>query len=196
MVDKWWSWSCPGTYVTLVRPGIHGVIQDDGRFVSFSSHSPLSHYHPMSTASASPSTSTEETNDQDHGHTAGLAPRRVDHTYRNFSHLTTAGLPRKKSASNFPSKLHKILSTEEFAHVSLCYPPHAACRRKCMLDTLFEATVVCRVCACLSCLLLMPVSNNTSFAAITDHLLDGKHMRSSPLPSPTRSSTHTVPSFV
>ena len=47
-------------------------------------------------------------------------PRRVDHTYSDFSHVTAAGLPRKKSAANFPSKLHQILSTDEFEHVSLC----------------------------------------------------------------------------
>ena len=47
-------------------------------------------------------------------------PRWVNHTYRDYSHVSAEGLPRRKSATlNFPSKLHRILSTEEFAHVSL-----------------------------------------------------------------------------
>ena len=46
-------------------------------------------------------------------------PRRVDHTYRDYSNFPLAELPAgKKTPTNFPSKLHQILSTPEYAHVS------------------------------------------------------------------------------
>ena len=46
-------------------------------------------------------------------------PRRVDHTYRDYSNFPISELPvTKKTPTNFPSKLHQILSTAEFAHVS------------------------------------------------------------------------------
>ncbi|KAL3770875.1 LOW QUALITY PROTEIN: hypothetical protein ACHAW5_003963 [Stephanodiscus triporus] len=47
-------------------------------------------------------------------------PRRTDHTYRDFSRFAVDELPlNKKAQSNFPAKLHRILSTPEFSHVSL-----------------------------------------------------------------------------
>jgi hypothetical protein len=48
-----------------------------------------------------------------------LPPRRVDHTYRDFSNFPLDELPtRKRTPTNFPSKLHQILSNPEYAHVS------------------------------------------------------------------------------
>jgi len=47
-------------------------------------------------------------------------PRRVDHTYRDYSSYPLSELPSgKKSPSNFPSKLHQILAAHEYSHVSL-----------------------------------------------------------------------------
>lgn len=46
-------------------------------------------------------------------------PRRIDHTYRDFSNYPIDALPKVlKSATNFPSKLHHILSDPEYHHVS------------------------------------------------------------------------------
>lgn len=48
-------------------------------------------------------------------------PRRVDHTYRDYSNFPPQDLPPGKADKpprNFPSKLHAILSTPEYAHVS------------------------------------------------------------------------------
>jgi len=51
-------------------------------------------------------------------------PRRVDHTYRDYSNFPLAELPAgKKTPTNFPSKLHQILSTPEYAHVSSFLSP-------------------------------------------------------------------------
>lgn len=50
-----------------------------------------------------------------------LPPRRVDHTYRDFSNFPIDELPAargKRTPTNFPSKLHQILSNPEYAHVS------------------------------------------------------------------------------
>jgi hypothetical protein len=45
--------------------------------------------------------------------------RRVDHTYRDYSNFPLEELPtRKRAPTNFPSKLHQILSNPEYAHVS------------------------------------------------------------------------------
>ncbi len=46
-------------------------------------------------------------------------PRRVDHTYRDVSQFSFDKPHSNKTASaNFPDKLHKILSTPKFSHVS------------------------------------------------------------------------------
>jgi len=47
-------------------------------------------------------------------------PRRTDHTYCDFSKYAMDKLlpPNKKAQTNFPAKLHQILSTPEFLHVS------------------------------------------------------------------------------
>ena len=46
-------------------------------------------------------------------------PRRIDHTYRDYSNFPLHELPTvKKAPTNFPSKLHQILSTPAFSHVS------------------------------------------------------------------------------
>lgn len=55
----------------------------------------------------------------------------VDHTYRDFSQYkrdTTSGIrdefdQGKKLDSNFPAKLHKILSNQEYSHI-ICWMPH------------------------------------------------------------------------
>ena len=50
---------------------------------------------------------------------ARAPPRRVDHTYRDYSNYPMHELTQgKKVPSNFPSKLHQILSTPEYSHVS------------------------------------------------------------------------------
>jgi hypothetical protein len=45
-------------------------------------------------------------------------PRRVDHTYRDYSNFPTVDLPVLKAPTNFPSKLHHILSDPDNQHVS------------------------------------------------------------------------------
>ena len=46
-------------------------------------------------------------------------PRRVDHTYRDYSRTPLDELPLgKKGSTNFPAKLHRILSDPDCAHVS------------------------------------------------------------------------------
>ena len=46
-------------------------------------------------------------------------PRRVNHTYRDVSQFSfDKPHSTKKASANFPAKLHKILSTPEFSHVS------------------------------------------------------------------------------
>ena len=47
-------------------------------------------------------------------------PRHIDHTYRDYSNFPLGELPKgKKVSTNFPSKLHQILSTPVYSHVSL-----------------------------------------------------------------------------
>lgn len=58
-----------------------------------------------------------------------IPPRRVDHTYRDYSHFPAGDLQasrRKKSGTNFPTKLHLILCTDEFAHI-ISWMPHGRC---------------------------------------------------------------------
>ncbi len=51
--------------------------------------------------------------------TSRAPPRRIDHTYRDFSNYPVKNIPKvSKSQTNFPSKLHHILSDPELAHVS------------------------------------------------------------------------------
>lgn len=51
-------------------------------------------------------------------------PRRVDHTYREYSNFPPSELPiRKKAPTNFPSKLHQILSSSAYTHI-LSWMPH------------------------------------------------------------------------
>ena len=46
-------------------------------------------------------------------------PRKVDHTYRDFSNYPTDDLPPLSLApTNFPTKLHHILSDPDYHHVS------------------------------------------------------------------------------
>jgi len=45
-------------------------------------------------------------------------PRRVDHTYREYSKFPMNELPSGKKDNNFPAKVHRILSLPEYASVS------------------------------------------------------------------------------
>ncbi|KAL7532986.1 hypothetical protein ACHAWF_004307 [Thalassiosira exigua] len=50
--------------------------------------------------------------------------RRVDHTYREYSNYPAGDLPaQKKGPQNFPSKLHRILSTPDYDHI-IGWMPH------------------------------------------------------------------------
>lgn len=86
-----------------------GLLPDDDTLsLSFlNSNSPLQHHeHAAMMADGGTPTTT-------------LPPHRVDHTYRDFSNFPLEELPtRKRAPSNFPSKLHQILSNPEYAHVS------------------------------------------------------------------------------
>ena len=55
-----------------------------------------------------------------------VPPRRVDHTYRDYSRFPAGEVPpgKAKAPMNFPRKLHRILSTPEFAHVSFFRRPN------------------------------------------------------------------------
>jgi hypothetical protein len=61
-------------------------------------------------ASARQSTTSASSNNR-------APPRRTDHTYRDYSNFPTADLPLK-APTNFPSKLHHILSDPEYQDVS------------------------------------------------------------------------------
>lgn len=53
-----------------------------------------------------------------------LPPRRVDHTYRNYSNFPLDGrLAGKKAPNKFPCKLHQILSIPEYSHI-ISWMPH------------------------------------------------------------------------
>ena len=81
---------------------------------------------PSNLLTSYPSSPLISTNDNEHlgqtqTSTANRAPqRRVDHTYRDYSNFPLEELPTRKGApTNFPSKLHQILSNPEYSHVSL-----------------------------------------------------------------------------
>ncbi|KAL7461049.1 hypothetical protein ACHAXS_001484, partial [Conticribra weissflogii] len=51
-------------------------------------------------------------------------PRRVNHTYRDFSRFEPITVSKdRRASSNFPAKLHMMLSNPEHAHV-ICWMPH------------------------------------------------------------------------
>ena len=50
-------------------------------------------------------------------------PRRIDHTYRDYSNFPTADLPVLKAPTNFPTRLHHILSDPDYQHV-ISWMPH------------------------------------------------------------------------
>ena len=55
-----------------------------------------------------------------------MFPRFVDHTYREFSNYIEKGgkiEKHKKSESNFPARLHEILSDEQYSHL-ISWMPH------------------------------------------------------------------------
>ena len=93
----------------------HSASKTSGRI-----HSPLyirqKYFHEMSS-----------NNEQHHGSKPNprrsgeraKPPRQVDHTYHDFSHYPTDDLPPLSLApTNFPTKLHHILSDPEYHHVS------------------------------------------------------------------------------
>lgn len=48
------------------------------------------------------------------------SPRRTDHTYRDFSKYPADHIPTdRRTQNNFPAKLHQILSTPAYSHVSV-----------------------------------------------------------------------------
>jgi hypothetical protein len=57
-------------------------------------------------------------------HPCATPPGRVDHTYRDFSHFPHDGdYKGKRATSNFPAKLHMILSNPAYSHV-ITWMPH------------------------------------------------------------------------
>lgn len=56
--------------------------------------------------------------------TTRAPPRRIDHTYRDYSNFPVDDLPvGKKALTNFPSKLHQILSFPGYSHI-ISWMPH------------------------------------------------------------------------
>jgi hypothetical protein len=75
----------------------------------------------------SPASGNMSSNEQHHGSKPprrrsgerAKPPRKVDHTYRDFSNYPTDDLPPLSLApTNFPTKLHHILSDPDYHHVS------------------------------------------------------------------------------
>ena len=87
-------------------------------------------------------------------------PRRTDHTYRDFSNYPVDHLPKiLQSPTNFPSKLHHILSDPECHHVSQIRKAHikhmvGASQLLLLINPCFYVLVHTRM--------------------LTDHLLDGE----------------------
>lgn len=75
---------------------------------------------PMASSIISRSTQSTPLN-----HNNRPPPRRVDHTYRDYSGFPAEDFPEaaRRAPTNFPSKLHKILSTHEYCHI-ISWMPH------------------------------------------------------------------------
>ncbi len=99
--------------------------------------------------------------------TSRAPPRRVDHTYRDFSQFSfDKPHSNKKAPTHFPAKLHKILSTPEFSHVS-----HDAMYLNQLLNSIWREgesfnCLLTRFCSILSISLTYLISS--------DYFLDGE----------------------
>ena len=109
--------------------------------------------------------------------------RRVDHTYRDYSNFPLEELPtRKRAPTNFPSKLHQILSNTEYAHVSQLHFVVSIIRQS-ILSPAFHA---CRYVAS-----FLLIAHLFFFSChLTDHLVDGKFMLESECLRRTASLSH------
>ena len=92
-------------------------------------------------------------------------PRRTDHTYRDFSKFALDKLPlNMKLQTNFPSKLHQILSTPEYSQVS-----HVG-------GVLSTVALDFRISEELFTVFLLPPFRLINLALSSDHFLDGKNI--------------------
>jgi len=89
--------------------------RDDRKLVVSSEEGLIVHAAPAASSARQSSSSAGSSN--------RAPPRRIDHTYRDYSDFPTADLPVLKAPTNFPSKLHHILSDPEYQHV-ISWMPH------------------------------------------------------------------------
>ena len=87
--------------------------RDDRKLVVSSEEGLIVHAAPAASSQSSSSASSSNR----------APPRRIDHTYRDYSNFPTADLPVLKAPTNFPSKLHHILSDPEYQH-AISWMPH------------------------------------------------------------------------
>ncbi len=98
--------------------------------------------------------------------TSRAPPRRVDHTYRDVSQFSSdKPHSNKKASANFPAKLHKILSTPEFSHVS-----HYATYWSQLLNFIEEG----ESCNCLLTHFCLILSISSTYLISSDYFLDGE----------------------
>ena len=88
-------------------------------------HDSLSSSRVPPAASSSLSTSPSSASEIKGNNSSKLQPRRTDHTYHDYSNLVLGDNFKKgkKADSNFPAKLHKILSNSAVSHI-ICWMPH------------------------------------------------------------------------
>ena len=90
-------------------------------------------------------------------------PRRVDHTYRDYSQFPLDRLPTKskKGSTNFPAKLHRILSNpDEYSHVRVQYRGSVFSLLNCFC--FYYASILCPVLLIASDMLL-PIEFSDNF---------------------------------
>lgn len=73
---------------------------------------------PITSSTNNAISTTTNTNDTSTKTRRRPPPRRVDHTYREYSKFPMNELPSGKKDNNFPAKVHRILSLPEYASVS------------------------------------------------------------------------------
>ena len=99
--------------------------------------------------------------------TSRAPPRRVDHTYRDFSQFSCEKPhSNKKASANFPAKLHQILSTPEFSHVS-----HDAMYLNQLLNSIWKEGESFNCLLTRFCLIL---SISSTYLISSDYFLDGE----------------------
>ena len=89
--------------------------RDDRKLVASSEEGLIVHAAPAAPSARQSSSSASSSN--------RAPPRRIDHTYCDYSNFSTEDLPVLKAPTNFPSKLHHILSDPEYQHV-ISWMPH------------------------------------------------------------------------